>query len=215
MHRFRQFLFLFALVVVGTPAAAGAQPGVVRGTVVDVGGGVLPGANVMVQGTSIGAASDVDGEFTIRAVPAGPQVLVASYVGYQRVEVPVDVVAGETVTVEIAMSWEGLVGDEVVITAQARGQTQAINEQLASRSIVNVVSSDRIRELPDESAAAAVSRLPGVSLQNGDQIVARGLEAKFNTLAVNGEQLPSTTRSEERRGGAAGSTGRRSRAWPR
>src|SRR5690625_2589807 len=193
MHRFRQFLFLFALVVVGTTTAAWAQTGVIRGTVVDVGGGVLPGANVMVQGTSIGAASDVDGEFTIRAVPAGPQVLVASYVGYQRVEVPVDVVAGETVTVEIAMSWEGLVGDEVVITAQARGQTQAINEQLASRSIVNVVSSDRIRELPDESAAAAVSRLPGVSLQNGDQIVVRGIEAKFNTVAVNGVQLPSTT----------------------
>ena len=193
MHRFRQFLFLFALVVIGTTTAAWAQTGVVRGTVVDVGGGVLPGANVMVQGTSIGAASDVDGEFTIRAVPAGPQVLVASYIGYQRVEVPVDVVAGETVTVEIAMSWEGLVGDEVVITAQARGQTQAINEQLASRSIVNVVSSDRIRELPDESAAAAVSRLPGVSLQNGDQIVVRGIEAKFNTVAVNGVQLPSTT----------------------
>src|SRR5690625_7658114 len=86
MHRFRQFLFLFALVVVGTTTAAWAQTGVIRGTVVDVGGGVLPGANVMVQGTSIGAASDVDGEFTIRAVPAGPQVLVASYVGCQRAE---------------------------------------------------------------------------------------------------------------------------------
>src|SRR5690625_6103427 len=129
MHRFRQFLFLLALVVIGTTTAAWAQTGVVRGTVVDAGGGFLLGANFMFQFTSIGAASYVDGEFIIRAVPAGPQVLVASYIGYQRVEVPVDVVAGETVTVEIAMSWEGLVGDEVVITAQARGQTQAINER--------------------------------------------------------------------------------------
>src|SRR5690625_6797131 len=111
MHRFRQFLFLFALVVVGTTTAAWAQTGVIRGTVVDVGGGVLPGANVMVQGTSIGAASDVDGEFTIRAVPAGPQVLVASYVGYQRVEVTVDVVSREKVTVEIALWWGVRVGE--------------------------------------------------------------------------------------------------------
>src|SRR5690625_7683887 len=107
MHRFRQFLFLFALVVVGTTTAAWAQTGVIRGTVVDVGGGVLPGANVMVQGTSIGAASDVDGEFTIRAVPAGPQVLVASYGGSRRGAGAVDVVACGAVTVEGAPSGAG------------------------------------------------------------------------------------------------------------
>jgi TonB-dependent receptor len=176
------------------PSSALAQTGQVLGTVIDAStGDPLPGANVLVEGTSIGAAADVDGEFIIRSVPAGSQTLVASYIGYERQVQPVEVVAGEDVRVEIEMPWEGVQGEEVVITSQARGQMQAINEQLAARTITNVVSEERIRELPDESAAAAVSRLPGVSLQNGDQIVVRGIEAKYNTVAVNGVQLPSTT----------------------
>ena len=50
----------------------------------------------------------------------------------------------------------------------------------------------KLQELPDESAAAALSRLPGISLMNGDQVVIRGIQAKQNLILVNGIQLPST-----------------------
>jgi len=56
-----------------------------------------------------------------------------------------------------------ITGEEVIVTAQARGQTAAINQQLASNTIANIVSSDRIRELPDANAAESKGRLPGVS----------------------------------------------------
>ncbi|MGE5811836.1 MAG: TonB-dependent receptor domain-containing protein, partial [Ignavibacteria bacterium] len=68
----------------------------------------------------------------------------------------------------------------------------AINTQLTSPTIINVVSAEKIRELPDDNAATALSRLPGVSLMNGDQIVIRGVEAKLNQILVNGIELPST-----------------------
>ena len=63
---------------------------------------------------------------------------------------------------------------------------------MAANTIKNIVSADKIQELPDLSAARALSRLPGVSLMNGDQVVIRGIQAKQNLVLINGIQLPST-----------------------
>jgi len=47
----------------------------------------LPGANVLVKGTSIGASSDINGNFVIRNVPVGPQTLLVTYVGYKSISI--------------------------------------------------------------------------------------------------------------------------------
>ena len=52
----------------------------------------------------------------------------------------------------------------MTITAQLLGQAKAINQQLSAESIANIVSGDRIQELPDVNAAEAIARLPGVSI---------------------------------------------------
>ncbi|PAP78590.1 TonB-dependent receptor [Rubrivirga marina] len=182
-------LFVLFLALSGVAAA---QSGRVVGTVTEGGGNTLPGANVVVAGTTIGAATDVNGRFTIVGAPAGEQTIVASFVGFQSDSAQVTVPAGGEVEVDLSLSY-GDGGIQIEITGQALGQQTAINEQLNAQTITNVVSAERIRELPDENAATAVSRLPGVSLQNGDQIVVRGIEAKYNTITVNGIQLPSTT----------------------
>ncbi len=61
----------------------------VSGTVVDQDGNPLPGANVIVKGTSTGAQTDFDGNFTVK-VPEGRTILVVSYVGFQKNEVSVE-----------------------------------------------------------------------------------------------------------------------------
>ena len=48
----------------------------------------LPGASVMIKGTSIGSITDLDGKFSLKA-PGGDNVLVISYVGYETVEMPI------------------------------------------------------------------------------------------------------------------------------
>ena len=187
-------LTLAAGALLAAVPSVSAQSGRVVGTVAEAGtDNAMPGANVRVAGTTIGAATDLNGRFILSGVPAGEQTIIASFVGYNSDSTQVVVPPGDEVQVNLALSWLAAETGEVVVTAQARGQLQAINEQLNAETITNVVSAERIRELPDESAAAAVSRLPGVSLQNGDQIVVRGIEAKYNTVTVNGVQLPSTT----------------------
>ncbi|SMO42586.1 TonB-dependent receptor [Gracilimonas mengyeensis] len=167
--------------------------GRIEGTVTDaVNQEALIGVNVMIQGTSLGSASDIDGNFVIRRVPAGQQTVIVSYIGYDQVQEVVQIEDGETLELDFELSPTTVEGEEIVISSQAEGQKRAINEQISARQIKNVVSAEKIRELPDESAATALSRLPGVSLQEGDKVVVRGIQAKMNTIMVNGVQLPST-----------------------
>lgn len=180
-----------------TLSYAQSGQGQIEGTVTDASTGeVLPGVNITIEGTSIGAASDLDGNYVIRRVPSGRHVLVFSYIGYERLEMPVEVIAGRTVEVDAGLTWETIEGEEIVITVQREGQQQAINQQLNSDKIVSVVSEARIQELPDFNAAAALARLPGVSTTKSsgedNKVVIRGLAPKYNSIEVEGVRLSAT-----------------------
>ena len=191
------FALLLLVGLLGTTPSAWAAAGRITGTVTDAATGEsLPGANVRIAGTSLGAATNLDGEYVISAAPAGPQTLIVTYVGYEPEEREVVVEDGGTIEVNFELSWQGIRGEEVVVTAQAEGQTAAINQQLTSNTIANVVSGARIQELPDVNAAESVGRLPGISIQRSggeaNKIAIRGLSPKYNTVTVNGVRVPAT-----------------------
>jgi TonB-dependent receptor len=193
------FILLFFVVTLLSAQESQSQEGYgqVQGIVTDIAtGDPLVGANVIIRGTSLGSASDIYGRYRIPRVPAGIQTLVISYIGYQSTSLEIDVIAGETNEFDATLSYHFVEGEEVTITAQAEGQMRAINEQLSARTIKNVVAAERIQELPDDNAATALSRLPGISLMEGDKVVVRGIQAKLNTVLVNGVQLPATTTND-------------------
>lgn len=171
--------------------------GTLKGRVVDgETGDALPGAVVTIQSTTLGAASDPKGYFTIPNIPAGAYTVKVSYLGYAVQTRQVTVAADATVEMNFRLKAQAIEGEEIVITAQARGQDVAINEQLSSQNVVNVVSAARIQELPDANAAESVGRLPGISLVRSGgqatQIVIRGLQPQFNTVTINGVEMPAT-----------------------
>jgi TonB-dependent receptor len=188
------FAFLLTLLFFMLQSVSAQGSGSIKGRVIDKEtGDPLVGANVVIENTSLGTNTDLQGNFIIRSVPEGKWVLKVSYIGYAPADREITVTGGETLSgQDFQLTVQAITGETVVVTAQARGQQSAINQQLASNTIANFVSSDRIRELPDASASAALSRLPGVSIMNGDQIVIRGIQAKNNIILVNGVQLPST-----------------------
>ncbi|MBO8130951.1 MAG: TonB-dependent receptor [Candidatus Marinimicrobia bacterium] len=153
-------------------------------------------ANVLLKGTFIGAATDKDGRFSILNVPAGDYTLLISYIGYEEKEIDVTVKPGETATVRAELNYRGVMGEEIVVTAQVEGQLSAINQQFTSNEIVNVVSKDRIEELPDVNAAESIGRLPGVAIERyggeATKVAIRGLSPKFNAITVNDVRLPAT-----------------------
>ena len=90
-------------VVALIPAMIFAQ-GSIQGTVTDVGNGnELVGANVILEGTSLGAATINDGSFNINKVDAGTYNLTVRYIGYKGYSESVSVINGATVTVNVKL----------------------------------------------------------------------------------------------------------------
>lgn len=174
-------------------AGAVSAQGTIRGVVADsTDGSTLPGANVLVEGTALGAATDIDGVYRIAQVPAGDYTLRVTYVGYEAKRIPVSVSSGRTIEVDVVLSPSGLLGT-VVVSGQLEGQAAAINQQLSSNTIVNVVSEEKIQELPDANAAESIGRLPGVSVQRSggeaNQITLRGLSGAFTNVTIDGVKI--------------------------
>ena len=123
----------------------------------------------------------------------------ASYIGYVTTEDSVTITDTD-INLDFNLSYTTIEGKEVTVTAQAKGQMDAFNRQLNARSIVNIISSDRIQELPDANAAESVARVPGVSIKReggeGNKVVIRGLSPKYNAITVEGTRLPSTDKRD-------------------
>jgi TonB-dependent receptor len=195
MKRFTLFLLLFALIP-GMLFAAGN--GTIKGVVKDaVTGDPLPGAAVLVKEKFLGTYTDQNGDYVLNNVPAGSNAVTVTYLGYKEMVMTVDVVAGQTVTIDIQMEVLTTQVEEVVVTAQIRGQRAAINQQLASNTVVNVISSEKMKELPDANAAEAIGRLPGISLKRNsgeaDKIVIRGLSPKYSNVTIEGVKMAYTS----------------------
>jgi hypothetical protein len=179
------------VIFLAAQAANAAETGSIKGRVLDkTTGEPLPGANVLVQNTNIGAAADLDGKFIIHTVPTGKQSLRISYIGYETILRDVDVAVDQEANVEIKLGSVSVTGEEVVVTAQVRGQNAAINQKLASNQIIDVVSAEKMKELPDANIAESIGRLPGISLQRNageaTGVVVRGMSPKYNEVTIEG-----------------------------
>jgi TonB-dependent receptor len=161
----------------------------------------LIGANIFIEGTSIGAAADKKGFYEINGIKAGTYTIKAAYIGYKTFSDTITIAGDEfDIALDFNLNYTTIEGSEVIVTAQAKGQMNAINKQLNSKSLVNIISSDRIQELPDANAAETVARVPGVSIKReggeGNKVVIRGLSPKYNNITVNGVKLASTDNND-------------------
>lgn len=170
--------------------------GMISGKIVDSSNNEpLVGANVFLEGTSLGAATDLEGKYYIYKVPAGNYKLVISYLGYNKESKNIGISSGEKLEENFSLGSTILEGQEIVVTAQRVGQARALNRQRTSDNIKNIVSSDLMGRFPDPNAAEALQRIPGISIQRdqgeGRYVLIRGMAARLNAVTVNNERLPS------------------------
>ena len=135
-----------------------AQTKTVTGTVVDEMGEPVIGANVIVVGTTNGATTDIDGNFSIQDVANGASLKV-TYIGYKEQIIPV---AGKT-SFNIALAEDRDELDEVVVIGYGTVKKRDLTGAVAS------VSGDKLKANPVSNVAQALQgQLPGVSVTSQD-----------------------------------------------
>jgi len=158
-----------------------AQNHEVTGTVTDARTGeTLPGVNILIQGTSQGTSTDLNGEYQINLEP--DDILVFSFVGYATIEVPVD---GRN-TINVSLSRAALMGDELVVVGYGAQQERNITGAISSVNMAEVN-----RDLPNTNIAQSLSNVSGVLFKGsgrpgqGGSLLIRGQ----NSLSANTDPL--------------------------
>ena len=147
-------LLLFFLVA---SVARGDTKGKVTGRVLDEKKEPVVGATVLLAGTSLGAATDIDGYYVIINIPPGTYQLKFSAVGYAETLVKdVDVEAGQTTTINATMTEEAVQTKEVVVVAQ-----KPIVD-VRQTSAVSILDRRQIAFLPVQSLNDIVNLQAGV-----------------------------------------------------
>lgn len=141
-------ILLVAMAIAG-PLSAGTT-GKIAGTVADKATGErLPGANIIVVGTTLGAVTDPNGQYTILEVPPGTYNVQISFIGYTKVTInDVRVYIDQTARVDVTLGEEAIQLGETVIVAErplikpdvATSVIAVTNKEVESLPINNVVS---------------------------------------------------------------------------
>ncbi len=159
----------------------------------------LVGATVVLVGTSLGSACNIEGEYKISNIPDGTYRIKVSYIGYKAKFQEITLKNKQAVELFFQLTTEVIEGKTIIVSAQAFGQAAAINQQISSNTIVNVISEQKIKELPDANAAESIGRLPGVSiLRSGgeaNKVILRGLSDRYTTVTIDGIKIASTDAS--------------------
>lgn len=159
-------LFLFFLVLLGAQMLQ-AQTGDIRGFVYDKATGEpLTGASIGIMGTKNAAATDIEGFYALAKVPIGVQTLVAYFVGYDSLQVTVQVKGGEILNQKIYLSEKSLELKTVEVSAErdaAQTEVRTSTVQLTAKQITKLPS---IGGEPD--IAQYLQVLPGI-VSTGDQ----------------------------------------------
>ncbi len=181
---------VLTLVVLAGAVAAWAQTGSISGVVKSKDAGApLIGANVVLLGTSLGAATDANGSYTISNVPVGSHAVRVTYIGYNRQTAQVQVVEGTTM-LDFAMEESSILGDAVVVSASRRPE-----KLTDAPATVAVISSKGIDEFPAFNPGELAARQKGVDYVRSGVLGAglniRGFNSAFNAknLQMNDARL--------------------------
>ncbi|WP_161889815.1 TonB-dependent receptor [Pontibacter russatus] len=189
----RKFSSLLLLLCASVTAAF-AQGGVIRGQLTSSETGEeLIGATVVVKGTATGTATDLDGKFNLTNLEPGTYEVQASYISFEPETVAGVVVKKDEVTVlNISLGAATTKLQEVVIEGRAiRSSVNTLrNTQKNAAVVMDGVSAEQFSRSGDSDAAAALSRVTGISTENGKYVYVRGLGDRYVKTALNGAEIP-------------------------
>ena len=152
----KSFTLKFALTFllgVGLASAAAAQK--IGGTVKDSAGKPVVGASVIVEGSTLGASSGVDGQWSLNVPDASKKTLVISYIGMKTQRIAI----GSKTQIDVTLEDESTAMDDVVVVGYATVKRRDVVGSVAS------VNAETLQQMPVASVAEAMTgRMAGVQI---------------------------------------------------
>jgi TonB-dependent receptor len=190
-------LLMSALLVSATTpgfSQASSDKAIIVGRVLDTTDAGVPGARLELAPLGLKGVTDADGAFRLTDVPAGKYTLTFSYVGFSPQTSPVELTAGQTLTLDLKLKVASA-SEEILVTAsRPHGEAESINETLTADNLLQVMPSEVIKSLPNANIADAVGRFPSVTLYRiegeGVYIQVRGTEPRLTNVTVDGITIP-------------------------
>ncbi len=172
-------LKIYLLFILFTTGFAGSST--IKGEITDTKSGEpLIGANIMLSGTMLGSATDVNGFYLISGVPIGSFTIMAMFIGYETIEKDIQVAADQEYIVNLALKASAIELQETKVTAEKR--KEKITNAPAS---MEIITSRDIKGKNTTNMGAYLKGLKGVDFTssgiNNYSISVRGFNSSFNT----------------------------------
>ncbi len=181
---FHSIFIIYILLITSVEVSAGTT-GKISGAVKDAQTGeAIPGVNIIIEGTGFGAATDVNGFYTINNLPPGNYKVNFSAIGYQKKQfVNVKISVDFTTKIDVELSPESIELETIVVEAQA----PLIRKDLTSSQ--TTVDAGQIESLPVESIAQLLVLQAGIIQGTGGEIHIRGGRSSEIAYTVNGVSI--------------------------
>ena len=183
----------FTIVALLTAVVVNAQKGKIQGKIIEEGTKLpLIGCSVMIEGTTIGGITDFDGNYSITTEP-GTYTLISSYISFatQKIET-VSVKPNAVTVINIKMKDQAITSETFEITAIRDKNNEAAISTIKQKSVnlLDGISAQAMAKTGDNSAAGALTRVTGVSIQGGKDVYVRGLGDRYSKTILNGITIP-------------------------
>lgn len=162
----KALLCIVALFTMTLTYEVSAQQRVITGTVISEEDGLgLPGATVLVKGTTVGTTTDLDGNYSI-TVPGGSDVLIFSFIGLK----PAEEVIGNRTIINVTLMTDAAQLNEVVVTAIGIER-----EKKALGYGVTTVGDEQLSNRPEQDVARVLQgKVPGVNITSTNGMTGSG-----------------------------------------
>ena len=154
----------------------------VSGKITDTKGEALPGVNVVVEGTTIGTVSTIDGDYQLQVPNPERAVLIFSFMGYQQQKVSV----GGSSTVNVTLSEDVFGLDEVVAIGYG-----VVRKRDLTGAVSSVKAEDIAKTTSSNAMQAMQARVPGLDIQQSDGQAGAGLRLNLRgNRSINASNNP-------------------------
>ncbi|NOU18575.1 MAG: TonB-dependent receptor [Bacteroidales bacterium] len=196
VQRFLRRILPVLIITCGISSSLFAQTGSIEGFVIDKKTNeTLIGTGILIDGTTKGAVTNVDGQYQITNINPGKHFIKISYVGYYPILIEnIIVEANKTTQQNILMDASDVSIDEVVVSGKRRTNTDEmmISSIKSSPLLVSSISGQQIQRSQDKDASEVVRRVPGITIIDDRFIIVRGLNQRYNNVWLNNAATPSS-----------------------